>query len=233
MTFDDPLLAPLIDNEQALIAMLMENFDKRFQEVIKTAVAINDLPTIARLENVGFQTGRQFSRGKNRMVRMSCDRYDFVRMMAETKMAEFLDLDEWSFEFDSAKRRAGLCNYTDKVISISRYMVDIHNMDETLQVVLHEVAHAISGKAAGHTKKWLATAKRIGYRAEEFTGTEIAAETAPWIGRCPGGHTHYRFRRPARMLSCTICAPGFDQRNLIRWRHRDEVLPNYGVPNNQ
>jgi predicted SprT family Zn-dependent metalloprotease len=232
MTFDDQLLAPLIDNEQALIAMLMENFDRRYQDVVKTAVSIHDLPTIARLENVGFQTGRQFSKGKHRMLRMNLDRYDFVRMLAETKMAEFIDMNEWSFAFDSAKRRAGLCNYTDKVISISRYMVDIHTMDETLQVVLHEVAHAISGKAAGHTKKWLATAKQIGYRAEEFTGTEIAAETATWIGRCPAGHTHYRYRRPARMLSCAVCAPGFDQRNLIRWRHRDETLPNYGVPNN-
>ncbi|MEY4639813.1 MAG: hypothetical protein RLY13_811, partial [Actinomycetota bacterium] len=129
MTFDDQLLAPLIDNEQALIAMLMENFDRRYQDVVKTAVSIYDLPTIARLENVGFQTGRQFSKGKHRMVRMSLDRYDFVRMLAETKMAEFIDMNEWSFSFDSAKRRAGLCNYTDKVISISRYMVDIHTMD--------------------------------------------------------------------------------------------------------
>ena len=163
---------------------------------------------------------------------MSCDRYDYVRLMAETKMAEHLDMNEWKFAFDSAKRRAGLCNYTDKVISISRYMVDIHNMEETLQVVLHEVAHALAGKRAGHTKKWLQVAKSIGYKNEEFTGTEIAVETATWIGVCPRGHRHYRYRKPAKMLSCAICSPGFDERNLIRWRHRDDVLPNYGEPNN-
>lgn len=231
MTFQDELLAPLLDNEEALVAMLSENFDKRYQEVIKTVVEITDLPTIARLENVGFQHGREFNKGKRRFLRMSCDRYDYVRLLAETKMAEFLDMDEWSFQFDSAKRRAGLCNYTDRVISISRYLVDIHNMDETQQVILHEVAHAVAGKSAGHGKKWLSTAKRIGYRAEQFTGDEIAVETATWIGRCPAGHMHYRYRRPTRMLSCTICSSGFNQRNLIRWRHRDEALPNYGVPN--
>ncbi|CAB4632732.1 unannotated protein [freshwater metagenome] len=227
MSFQDELLAPLLNDEAALIAMLAKNFDQRDQEVIKTVVEIDDLPTIARLENVGFQIGRAFSKGKKRYLRLSCDRYDYVRLMAEAKMAEHLDLNEWSFGFDSAKRRAGLCNYTDKEISVSRHMVDIHNMDETLQVVLHEIAHALAGKNAGHTKKWLKVAKSIGYRNEEFTGNEIAVETATWIGACPNGHRHYRYRRPTRMLSCSICSPGFSARNLIRWRHRDEVLPNF------
>jgi predicted SprT family Zn-dependent metalloprotease len=227
MAYRDELLAPLLENEESLIAMLSENFDQRNHEVIKTFVELSDFPTIARLENVGFQKGREFSKGKSRFIRLSCDRYDFVRMMAETKMAEHLDMNQWTFSFDSAKRRAGLCNYTDKVISISRYMVDIHNMEETLQVVLHEVAHAIAGKNAGHTKKWLHVAKSIGYKNEEFTGKEIAVETAPWIGVCPQQHRHYRYRKPAKMLSCAICNSGFDARNLIRWRHRDEVLPQY------
>ena len=231
MTYDDPLLAELVNDEPALLAFLARNFDQREQEVIKTVVNLNDLPTIARLENVGFQQGRQFSKGKHRYLRMSCDRYDYVRLIGETKMAEFLDMDVWSFAFDSAKRRAGLCDYTNKQISISRYLVDIHDMDESMQVILHEVAHAICGKAAGHGKKWLSTAKSIGYRAEKFTGKEIAVETATWIGTCPKGHRHYRYRRPTRMLSCAICAPGYEQRNLIRWRHRDEVLPSYGEPN--
>lgn len=232
MPFQDELLAPLLGDEEALISMLAENFDRRIQDTIKTIVEVTDNPTIARLENVGFQSGREFNKGKIRFLRMSCDRYDYVRLMAETKMAEHLDMNEWSFEFDSAKRRAGLCNYTDQVISISRYMVDIHNMEETLQVVLHEVAHAIAGKKAGHTKKWLKVAKSIGYKNEAFTGNQIAVETAAWLGTCPKGHRHYRYRKPARNLSCAICSTGFDARNLIRWRHRDDVLSNFGELNN-
>ena len=56
--------------------------------------------------------------------------------------------------------------------------------------------------------KWLATAKSIGYRAERFTGTEIAREVAPWRGQCPVGHEHYRYRKPTRPLSCGVCSPG-------------------------
>ncbi|MEY4993467.1 MAG: hypothetical protein RIS82_589 [Actinomycetota bacterium] len=220
MTFQDPLLTPIVGDEQRLIAFLTQHFDQKDAEVIKTAVAVDDLPVIARLENVGFQTGRQFSQGKTRMQRLSCDRYDFVRLMAEIKMAEYLDLNIWSFEFDSAKRRAGLCNYTDKRISVSRYLVDIHSLDETMQVVLHEVAHAICGKAAGHGKLWLKTAKSIGYRAEKFTGREIAQQTARWVGTCPNDHTHYRYRKPTRQLSCGLCGKGFSKRNLITWQPR-------------
>ncbi|BDS48718.1 SprT-like domain-containing protein [Rhodoluna sp. KAS3] len=220
MTYQDALLAPLVADESLLIDFLTRHFDQKTGEVIKTAVSVDNLPVIARLENVGFQAGRQFSQGKIRMVRMSCDRYDFVRLMAETKMAEFLDLTIWSFAFDSAKRRAGLCNYTDKRISVSRYLVDIHTLDETMQVVLHEIAHAICGKSAGHGKLWLRTAKQIGYRAEKFTGREIAEETAAWIGTCPQGHTHYRYRRPARELSCGVCGRGFSKRHLIQWQPR-------------
>jgi predicted SprT family Zn-dependent metalloprotease len=155
---------------------------------------------------------------------MSCDRYDYIRAISETKMAEHIDLEKWQFGFDSAKRRAGLCNYTDKRITISRYLVDIHSVDETMQVVLHEVAHAMSGKAAGHSKVWLAQALSIGYRAERFTGKEIAEETAAWIGACPKGHRHYRYRQPKTPMSCGVCNKGYSRANLIHWQHRDELI---------
>jgi RimJ/RimL family protein N-acetyltransferase len=161
-------------------------------------VLVDNARAIGAYEKSGFQPGREFSEGKLRYLRMSCDRYDYIRALAERKMAEHLDLENWQFGFDSAKRRAGLCNYTNKTITISRYLVDIHTIDESMQVVLHEVAHAMCGKREGHNKKWLATAKSIGYRAERFTGTEIAAETAPWIGRCKNNHVHYRYRQPSR-----------------------------------
>lgn len=186
-------------------------------------VLVDNARAIGAYEKSGFQPGREFSEGKLRYLRMSCDRYDYIRALAERKMAEHLDLENWQFGFDSAKRRAGLCNYTNKTITISRYLVDIHTIDESMQVVLHEVAHAMCGKREGHNKKWLATAKSIGYRAERFTGTEIAEETATWIGRCKNNHVHYRYRQPSRPLACGLCGRGFSRANLIIWEHRDDL----------
>ena len=176
---------------------------------------------------VGYIDGRQYNDGKIRYQRMSCDRYDFVQAMAEGLMREHLIVDDahpehWRFAFDSAKRRAGLCSYTDRRISISKYLVTIHSLDESRQVMLHEIAHALSGKAAGHGKQWLQTAKSIGYRAERFSGKEIAEQTAPWVGHCPNGHEHFRYRKPRGDSSCGVCARGFNRANLIRWRQRED-----------
>ena len=56
-----------------------------------------------------------------------------------------LDPQLWTFGFDNAKRRAGLCNYTDHKITVSRYLSEKFEDDEIHQVLLHEVAHAIAG----------------------------------------------------------------------------------------
>ena len=208
---------------EAIQLVLEHVFNNTKLAKITLEVLTENARAIGAYEKSGFQPGREFSEGKNRFLRMSCDRYDFIRALAERKMAEHIDLENWQFGFDSAKRRAGLCNYTNKTITISRYLVDIHTIDESMQVVLHEVAHAMCGKREGHNKKWLATAKSIGYRAERFTGTEIAEETATWVGRCRNNHVHYRYRQPSRPLACGLCGRGFSRSNLIIWQHRDEL----------
>jgi 3-oxoacyl-(acyl-carrier-protein) synthase len=53
----------------------------------------------------------------------------------------------WEFVFDSAKQRAGLCNYSDHKISLSKYIVEYHSIDQSEQVILHEIAHALAGKS--------------------------------------------------------------------------------------
>ena len=126
----------------------------------------------------------------------------------------------WAFVFDSARQRAGLCNYTDKQISLSKYIVEHHSIDQSMQVVLHEIAHALAGKSAGHGPTWKAQAKALGYRAEKFTGKEIAEQTAKWIGECSQGHRHYRYRSPKVQLACGYCGRGFNPKHLIRWEER-------------
>ena len=126
----------------------------------------------------------------------------------------------WTFAFDNAKTRAGLCNYTDKRISVSKYLAARYEDDEIHQVLLHEVAHAIAGTRAGHGPKWKAVAKELGYEGKRLHDGEIANEFAPWVGTCPAGHLHYRYRRPARVLSCGKRSPSFSAANAIRWEER-------------
>jgi predicted SprT family Zn-dependent metalloprotease len=144
-----------------------------------------------------------------------------VRIWAEALIALHLDPAAWSFGFDNAKKRAGLCNYTEKRISVSRYLAARYDDDEIHQILLHEVAHAMAGPRAGHGPKWIRIADEIGYVGRRTHDGAVADELAPWVGRCPVGHEHYRYRAPIRPLSCGLCRRGFDPSNLIVWRRRE------------
>ncbi len=146
-----------------------------------------------------------------------------VRLMAQQLLAEHLD-DSWSFAFDHAKRRAGLCNYRDKRISVSRYLAARYDDETNRQTLLHEVAHALAGASAGHGAAWRRTARQIGYTGGVTHHGEPANDLAPWVGECPAGHIAYRHRRVTRATSCARCAPTFDERFLFRW-HRREITP--------
>ena len=147
-----------------------------------------------------------------------------VRRWAEALIVLHLDPRVWSFGFDNAKKRAGLCNYTAKHISVSRYLASRYDDDEIHQILLHEVAHALAGPRAGHGPKWATIAADLGYVGRRTHDGEVAHELAPWVGQCPAGHEHFRYREPNRPLSCGLCRRGFDRANLIVWRHR-EITP--------
>ena len=143
-----------------------------------------------------------------------------VRQWADALIALHLDPTEWTFGFDNAKTRAGLCNYTTKRISVSRYLAARYDDDEVHQILLHEVAHALAGSRAGHGPRWKATAAELGYEGKRLHDGETAVELAPWVGTCPRGHVHHRYRKPGRALACGKCSRSFDAANIITWVRR-------------
>ena len=143
-----------------------------------------------------------------------------MRTWANALIALHLDAAAWTFAFDNAKTRAGLCNYTDKRITVSRYLAARYEDDEIHQVLLHEVAHAMAGSRSGHGARWKSIAADLGYEGKRLHDGEIANELAPWVGACPAGHVHYRYRKPTRLLACGKCARRFDAANAIDWTHR-------------
>ncbi|BDI23931.1 hypothetical protein L3i23_27070 [Herbiconiux sp. L3-i23] len=143
-----------------------------------------------------------------------------MRKWADALIALHLD-PRWSFGFDNAKRRAGQCDYNARRITVSRYLAAKYTDDEIHQVLLHEVAHAMAGHRAGHGPRWISTARSIGYEGERLHDGEGASELAPWVGQCPAGHVHHRYRRPTAPLSCRLCGRGFSEARLITWTRRE------------
>lgn len=147
---------------------------------------------------------------------------DRVRRWADALIALHLDA-AWTFGFDHARTRAGLCDYRAKRITVSRHLAARYEDDEIHQVLLHEVAHALAGPGAGHGPRWKKVAADLGYEGKRLHGGAIADDLATWIGTCPNGHTHYRYRKPARVLSCAKCSRKFDTRFQIAWLHRNDA----------
>lgn len=144
-----------------------------------------------------------------------------VERLAESLLREHL-ADGWRFGYDTAKQRAGACHFTDRRITLSRYLAARHPIDEMRQTLLHEIAHAKAGPGAGHGAVWRSIARELGFVGGATHSLATATEFARWAGECPRGHTVLRFRRPdaRRERSCARCSPRFDRRYLISWRER-------------
>lgn len=128
---------------------------------------------------------------------------------------------EWySFEIDNAKRRLGSCNYTDKVISISRNYFEVADKKSLMNTLLHELAHAFAYEldgVKGHGKVWRWHMATMGLNEEEITrcaNEEVDGESlrrlsekhpGKWEAFCPKCEEvcGYRWRLVKKMRNAT------------------------------
>ncbi|MFC7488321.1 SprT-like domain-containing protein [Knoellia sp. CPCC 206453] len=129
-------------------------------------------------------------------------------------------LEHWNVTTDRAKTRAGVCRFAARTISLSAPLTRLHDEVEVRDTILHEIAHALVGRAHGHDDVWRAKAMAIGCSGERTVSTEAPRVEGPWRGECPEGHHYTRHRRPGRVMSCLRCSPEFDAAALLTWTYQ-------------
>jgi Zn-dependent protease with chaperone function len=73
--------------------------------------------------------------------------FDYVEKLALSLMEKHdLLSKDWKFVFDNGRRRLGFCNYKKKTISLSRKFIPLLDDEEIIDIILHEIAHALTGK---------------------------------------------------------------------------------------
>ena len=113
------------------------------------------------------------------------------------------NLQGWRLTLDHARRRAGLCDYSNKTISLSRHYVRHADKEHIKDTLLHEIAHALVGPHHGHDAVWRQKAREIGCTATRCHQLEFSH--APWLMRCPNGcFESTRHRRKANLV-CASC----------------------------
>lgn len=125
----------------------------------------------------------------------------------------------WRFGLDHARTRLGCCHYDQRRITCSVHLVAYLANDEVDQIILHEIAHALTGQAAGHGAPWRRQAQRLGYTGGRTVEVPEARLSARWRGLCPAGHEVLRHRKPARPVDCGRCAAA-GRRARITWQDR-------------
>jgi predicted SprT family Zn-dependent metalloprotease/ribosomal protein L21E len=147
-----------------------------------------------------------------------------------TRLLHEHGLDDWRVQFDTAKRRAGVCRYHDRLIGLSAPLTRLHDAGEVRRTILHEIAHALAGPAAGHGPRWQSVARRIGIEPERCLPEDAPRVPGAWVGVCSQGHVVERHRRPERVASCTRCSTAFAPEHLLTWTHHGRpaaMHPNY------
>ena len=109
----------------------------------------------------------------------------------------------WSFQFDNGRTRAGSCQYGTQVISLSYEFAKHAPAEEIHDTILHEIAHALVGKAHHHDDVWRATARAIGCSGRRCHDLQF---TLPrYIVQCERGCWVTTAERRRRNVLCRRC----------------------------
>ena len=111
----------------------------------------------------------------------------------------------WRFAWDGARRRFGSCRWDLKLITLSRHLVALNEEMHVRATILHEIAHALAPRNAGHGPEWRRIARALGDDGARCYGAEVAQPARRYVGTCPAcGRTVERYTRK-RSLACGAC----------------------------
>jgi predicted SprT family Zn-dependent metalloprotease len=126
-----------------------------------------------------------------------------IKALAARLFAEH-GLEDWSFAFDHATRRAGCCDYRRKRISFAVQFARQASEEEIHDTLLHEIAHALVGKKHNHDAVWKAKAQAIGSSGERCHDSRFCPPR--YIVACRNGCWTATAERRRRNVVCRECS---------------------------
>jgi len=109
----------------------------------------------------------------------------------------------WRFHFDNGRKRAGSCQYGTHIISLAYEFAKHAPEEEIHDTLLHEIAHALVGKAHNHDDVWRSTARAIGCSGRRCHDLQF---TPPrYIVQCARGCWVTTAEHRRRNVLCSRC----------------------------
>ena len=97
--------------------------------------------------------------------------FRFSLALAKDEMRKYGLLDNgWQIKLDRSTTRAGMCIHNKKIITFSKFLFSNTTItkDQVIDIILHEIAHALVGYEHGHDKVWRTKALELGCSGEVF-----------------------------------------------------------------
>lgn len=125
----------------------------------------------------------------------------------------------WSFKFNNARRRHGVCRYAKRTIELSRHILPLGEA-HVRDTLLHEIAHALVPAKHGHDHVWRAKAREIGCNAQRCAPMALPV-TPKYRGTCPACNkvilTHRRSKRACKRCCDAHNGGKYDPHFMFIW----------------
>lgn len=144
-----------------------------------------------------------------------------AQKLAEDLMAKHLT-PNWTFQFDNAKVRFGLCEWSKKRISISKHLTELNDEEKVRDTILHEIAHALAPKRAGHNRQWVYQCLAVGAKPQRcYSSSQVLQPERTLLATCPNCERSVKRHRRMR-IACSACCNKynhgkFDEQYLFVW----------------
>ena len=143
-----------------------------------------------------------------------------IEMIAKDLMKAH-GLINWKFAWNNKRTAFGTCRFSNRTIELSSELTPLRPKDETINTILHEIAHALVGANNGHNHIWRRKFIEMGGNGERCSSTENidmkqVGNGNNWVATCVNGHEHVRFKKPpTKETSCGLCSNKFDRRYIL------------------
>lgn len=118
-------------------------------------------------------------------------------------LMRFHGLTDWKLLIEPSLQFNGACLHRRKEITLSSYFIDHTDAAGLVDVVLHEIAHALLPVKHGHDEAWKEKCKEIGAKPKASSEVCVPGRYQSHCPVCGRFYTYYK--KPRAIVQCTGC----------------------------
>jgi predicted SprT family Zn-dependent metalloprotease len=122
----------------------------------------------------------------------------------------------WGLSFNQSNFGFGKCSYRKKRIFLSRVLVSLNEEERVRNTILHEIAHALMGKQAGHSSIWVQKAQEIGCTGTRCYSNDTIVPKRLYKGTCPACGK-FVTKNKQKNCSCPWCSSVYNPAFRLVW----------------